>query len=523
MIGSRLKQVKLATVHAPDVVMIRIPAVLVALVGLGGLVRAAPLQDSRIGGLALAGPASQHSASVFYNPAAASLLSGHHLYLDGTLRLGLGEAALRPIDPQTGAPLNQPNRPPQDLREIFPQMFLALSSNLGFDPLTLSLTIHTPQAQRYSLLRGEEGPLFDPAAQGPTRYHSVELTQFHLFVSPAISYRVHHKVALGVALNYAYVLTDIGFVRDAALDGGRTRDAGEQLALDDCAGSPCNYGSDAAAEAVRVKGTGWGVGFSAGVLVRPLPSLDVGLGYVSPPMRRRRSMVAEGDAWVRRSAAGFQNALQDPQLETGVVRDLQGRGQVSYSMPDMVHLGAVWRTSPQLLLDLQLRWINFSAYELVDIRLTGTQLRARPQVVDRIVQHRGFQDVYSVQLGAAWRVVSSLQLQGAAMLETSAVPEEAVSAAALDSIKLDAFVALRWSIGQRLSLSAGYGLVLMPALTVSRSVFSPSDAVSCVEARYDMDLPACRRAAAGQAVASAAGTYNLTQHRFGMSVAYDIW
>ena len=112
-----------------------------------------PLLESRIGGLSLVGPATAHPASVFYNPATLSLLPGHHAFLDGTYRLGIGSAARRQTIAETGAPADGSSAQ-QDLREQFPQLFLGLSSDLGSETVVVSVTLHTPYAYRYSYLRG---------------------------------------------------------------------------------------------------------------------------------------------------------------------------------------------------------------------------------------------------------------------------------------------------------------------------------------------------------------------------------
>jgi hypothetical protein len=499
--------------------------VLLCLLGADGRgAQAAPLLESRVGGLALVGPALDHPASVFYNPSALSLLPGTHLYLDGTFRLGWGSVALQPTDPSTGAPLLGPRQPAQDLREMFPHLFVQASSDLGFDSVVVGLTVHTPYSSRFSYRVGDSTDIFDPAAQGPARYHAVDLTMYSLFVTPSASFRIIDQLSIGFSFSYAFVATDFGFARDAAPEGGLFRDAGEAVALDDCGkGAPCGYGSNAAAEAVRIRGQANALAFSVGVLVRPHPRLDIGAAYHSRVVGWGESNIpSRGDAWVRRSQASVDNAAQMG-LTGEPKRDLTGRGTITYSLPDMVNLGASWRFTPRLLLDLQLRWINFSAHDVLDVRLTGTEFRDQPQIPDRLVHFRGFQDVFAVQLGAGYQLTPRLLLQGASMVETAAVPAPAVSPAAVDNVKVDSFVAARVLLGRGFSLHAGYGLVVMPPREIQSSLFSPGDVVSCVEARYNIDLPDCRRVAGGQGLPPTAGRYALAVHRFGLGLAYDLW
>jgi long-subunit fatty acid transport protein len=481
----------------------------------------APLLDSRVGGLGLVGPAIAHPASVFYNPAALVLLPPRDLglYLDGTLRYAGGSIALRSTDRATGAPLQDSVAARQDLQEALPQFFLAIYSTLGTDSIVASISLHTPFLTSTSFLRDSAVRPFDGAAQGPARYHAVDLTLLHLFATASFAIRLADVFSFGGSVSYVFGFLDFGFARDVASEGGTTRDRGEYAALDDCGnGSPCGYGSDAAAEAVRVRGTANAVGYSFGAVGRPHPRVTIGLGYVSRVVAN-----LAGDAWVYRAQGVFDNAKQDSALSSSVQRDPQGRAAVSYSLPDMVHLGVSWQTTPKLLLALQFHWIDFSLHRVLDIRLTGTQLRSQPEVPDRVVQYRGFQDVYGVELGAEYQLRPSLGLQVGSLVETSAVPTEAVSPKSIDGVTVDSFVALRFKMSRGWTIRAGYGLVLMPQVTVQSSVFSPSDMVSCVEAHYDVDLPECKRAAGGQGLASAAGSYRLMTHRLGLSLGYELW
>jgi long-subunit fatty acid transport protein len=470
--------------------------------------RSAPLADSRVGGLALVGPAIAHPASVFYNPATLALLPGHHVFFDGTLRMGVGSA-----ERQTS----------QDMRELFPQLMFTASTDFRSDSVALSVTLHTPYSTRFSFLRGpEEGRLFDPAAQGPGRYQVVEMTMYHLFVTPAASFRITDELIFGVSFSYVFGMIDFAFVRDGALAGGAHRETGEYVALDDCGnGGTCGYEAAAAAEAVRVRGTSNGVAFSLGLLARPHRAVLLGASYSR--IGFSGGTQASGDAWVRRSAATMSNAGKDPDVSGDLRRDLVGRGTINYALPDSVHFGVSWQTTARLLLSLQFHWLSFSQHGALDIRLTGTQFRDPPSVPDRLVQYRGFQDVYGVQLGAGLQIAKHVQLQAASMVQTSAVPSEAVSAAAIDSTKVDSLVGVTWSMGRSFTLRAGYGLVVMPSVKVDASVYSPVDMVTCVDGHYDVELPECKRAAAGRGLSSAAGQYSLMTHRVGLSLSYDIW
>ncbi len=498
------------------VCLVQITACLVQIMAWApGAALAAPLVDSRVGGLGLIGPSSTHPASVFYNPAAMILQKGHRVFFNGTMRLGTGYSDRRPIDINTGQPLPSGSQGRQSFTELFPQFFLGLSSDFDSEVAVLSITLHTPFAYQYSLLEQGEDRFFNPALQGPARYHVVDQNFYHIFLTTTGSFRIAEEISFGVSVSYVHGRHNFSFVRDAALEGGSARGPGDTVALDDCGdGARCGYESNAAAEAIRVLGHSDDIAFFAGILLQLHPSLDLGLSYAS----RLANVISNGDAWIRRSTASMANAGQDPELT--VLQDLTGRGTLGYQLPDRVNFGATYRPHPKWLLNFQLHWINFSVFNKLDIRLTGPQFRQTPQIPDRIVHYRGFQDVIALQFGAGHQLTPTLQLQGAVMLETAAAPEKANSPALIDNTKVDAFVAAQWDFTRNLTLHGGYGLVLMPNVTVSESTFSPGEMVTCVDNSYNVDLQECQLAARGHGLPSTVGSYSMIVHRFALGLTY---
>ena len=73
------------------------------------------------------------------------------------------------------------------------------------------------------------------------------------------------------------------------------------------------------------------------------------------------------------------------------------------------------------------------------------------------------------------------------------------------------------------SLRLGYGIVLLPPLSVESSTFDPSVIAECVDSRYNVDIEQCRRAAAGHGLASTTGSYLLVHQRMSLALALDLW
>ena len=97
-------------------------------------------------------------------------------------------------------------------------------------------------------------------------------------------------------------------------------------------------------------------------------------------------------------------------------------------------------------------------------------------------------------------------------METSAVPEASVSAAAVDGLKFEPALATEFTLGRHVRIAAGYALTWMVPVTVGTSVFNPAAAAACAQAADDLSSPACQARSAGQARPSAAGSYKMLRH-----------
>jgi long-subunit fatty acid transport protein len=306
------------------------------------------------------------------------------------------------------------------------------------------------------------------------------------------------------------------------LRGGRTRDAGEPLALDACDGAPCGYGADAAAEAIRVTGSSTGVAMGAGILVRPHPDVTLGLGFQSGVFVGLGSSNAEGEAHVRRAAAAVRNAAADGATDPAP-RDAHGRAMIAYALPHAFALGAAWRAGHGWTFETHLRWTMHSLEDRIDVRLTGPELRDAPSIPDHVVLYQGLQDTFAAQLGASRQLTARLALQAAALVESPALPAEALSPRTIDGWKLDALLALRWKISRLFTAQLGYGILWVPPRTASASAFAPANMVECVESHFDVARAVCQAAEQGRGTASAAGRYSLALHRISASFAVDVW
>src|SRR5262249_31744070 len=123
-------------------------------------------------------------------------------------------------------------------------------------------------------------PLVDISEFGdsPVRYHAM-FHRFYMFEqSAAAAFKISGRFYIGAGANFAEAWLDYKFARDAALQGG------SQLVAQPnglCNGMPCGFENPLARQVMRLRAFNWGIGFSVGILPRPVDRLWIGLSYIS--------------------------------------------------------------------------------------------------------------------------------------------------------------------------------------------------------------------------------------------------
>jgi hypothetical protein len=194
-------------------------------------------------------------------------------------------------------------------------------------------------------------------------------------------------------------------------------------------------------------------------------------------------------------------------------------GDVAYRLPDVVIGGVTWHLRPGLQLDVMARWIWTHLHDRIDIRLVGPTLDAAglPQ---HIVLYRGFHDVVDTRARIAYWYRERLRVGAELRVENGAVDNDAINAAAVDGFQLEPVVLAELRLGRRFWLGAGYGITIMPSVTVTNSIFKPTyppNASTCATFNGDLANPACQALANGTARPTAAGTYTSLVQDFGFT------
>jgi hypothetical protein len=191
-------------------------------------------------------------------------------------------------------------------------------------------------------------------------------------------------------------------------------------------------------------------------------------------------------------------------------------GDLTYQLPDVFIAGGTWHLRPGLELNVMARWIRTHVHDRIDIRLVGPTLEDQ-RLPQHIVLHRGFHDVVDTRARIAYWWRERLRIGGELRVENGGVDHDSVNAAAVDGFQIEPVILAELRLNRRFWLGAGYGLTIMPSVTVTHSTFDPTAAGACATDNGNLDNPACQKRANGTARPSANGTYTNLVQDFGLT------
>ncbi len=475
---------------------------LLALVALLTLVPSAaqgwPLLPARPVPNAIAGPADAHPAAIFYNPAALGPLRGVHLWFDAGGRIQLGEIRR---DEGEGAGAGQSTA----ITSPAIDGFVGATWDLFTDRVTLGIGVVSPFNE-----------LTQYPSRSATRYQAIWQRGATLEEIVAVGVRLSSRLYIGTSANFAESWIDYRYARDLAPAGGG---AGIDQPSGLCGGSACGLENPAATQDVRLRGFGWGIGFSVGVLARPVDRIWLALSYVSHVFDPFR-----GVDLPLGSDTGASVSRAPGSADPGCGAACTGRSLVSALVPDIITFAIRVEATPRLEVEGTTRWVHYGARNALDVYMQGGTLdriaKADPAaaVPAQVRFDRGWHDAYS--LGASLRVKLSdtLRVSPSVIYESSAVETEKVSAANLEAEKLDLAFTLEWRPRPHLIVGAHLGGTAY-FLGHAGEAFDPRAEASCVDAKFA--LPACQKRIDGDALPSAAGRYTMGTLHAGFALGME--
>jgi long-subunit fatty acid transport protein len=488
-----------------------ISAAIVSLLTVTGPASAAPLDEPFVGGLSFTGPTSANLGAVYWNPAALGLVRGFQLMVAGSGRLSTIDVNRTPIDPMTGAPdLNGMPAGSAQARDLTypsplgPNSYFALSTDFGGDRFTIGFATYMPYLQRVNFPLQRNG-------DEPTRYQVLTLDLRNVALVPALSIRFGGDFRVGFAPGFLFSTGHLSFR--------------EPIPLECMPGVRCDAEDPRAAARYDIA-SGYGFGESkfsltlgAGIYYRRR-AVEIGVAYQSRPL---------GSDVAGVEVAGQRSTVVAPPLDPmgggvlGCPNGQAGRcvfGDISYRLPDVWIAGATWRLRPGLELTAMVRWLRLSVHDRIDVRMSGPPLdQGNRNLPQHVVLYRGFKDVWDTRVRVSYWWRERIRVGAMLRLETSAVDDNAVNAAAVDGLKLQPVGLIEIRILRQLWLGGGYGVTFMRAVDVTSSVFEPRFATECAgPPANNLASEACQARDAGRARPTAAGHYTSRTHDFGLTM-----
>jgi long-subunit fatty acid transport protein len=441
-----------------------------------------PLIDSHLGGAVFVGPTAPSVTAIYWNPAAASLMKGFHLFLGGGLRASYTTLQRDTISSSDGEP--DPNG---DLSfgsangaSFAPSGFAGFVWDLGVDRVTLGVALSTPYAD--SAPNGEDKGVGYHALGG--FFYGTELTV-------STSFRVNSMLAIGGGLTFLISHVELQFLRD--------------MALQNCTVRPCNVENPANAQRFDISTPfdfnpfSTSLKFNVGMLVHYADWI-FGASFTSPVTEQK-----EADATI---------------TTPGIALPAQEGTRVTFRLPILFDVGARRRIFGNTDLVINGRFIGLSAHQVWDLRFFGKDL-AQNQVPEWIQRFRGLSDVYRLEVGLEGQPTDPIRLGARLAFETSAVPAGSVAWDQVDAPKLELAGGAQIHIAGGWSLALGLVLTGMLPISTSPADFTPSAAIACNAS--GMDLDTCATVRDGQAIPTNSGTYTRLTSALTVGFAYDIW
>jgi long-subunit fatty acid transport protein len=457
-----------------------------------------PLLSPRPVPSAISGPSDPHPSAAFFNPAALGPLRGVHLWFDAGARAQLGT-----YQRDAGAAAQAGQSVPITSPAV--DGFFGATWDVFTDRIVIGIATLSPFNELTQYRQGS-------AAQ----YQAIWQRGATLEEIFAVGIRVSSRFYVGASANFAQSWIDYRFMRDTATAAGS---AGVDQASARCGGMPCGLENPLAAQDTTVRGFGWGIGFSVGILARPVDRVWLALSYIShvfDPFNGVDLPLGSDDG------ARIVGAPGSP--DPGCGGPCVGRSRVTTYVPDILYFGIRVEATPRIEIEGTTRWVHYGARHALDVYMQGNAIdrlgAADPSgtVPSQIRIDRGWQDTVSLGASVRARIGEKLRLSPSLIYESNAVPAAFVSPANLEGHKLDLALTLEWRPRAHLTVGAHIGATAY-LLSHGGEAYDPRAESSCVDANYALD--ACQKRVEGSALPSAAGRYTMGAVHAGFALGMD--
>ncbi|MBW2733057.1 MAG: outer membrane protein transport protein [Deltaproteobacteria bacterium] len=400
-------------------------------------------------GTIFSSPTTGDAASVYWNPAAMTLLKGHHLML-----FGGGSPIWATYQRDVPSPHDGLIAPKADIFMVAPSATIAGVTDAGLDRFRFGFAVSAPLVAGASWKRTYDG------RPSPTRYFVEDGYEVTIISQLAAALRINRYLSIGVGLDLYTTLTKFTFEMDFA----------SQINHLACSADPssCRVDSPLARENPAYdahgynRGVGWSVGLTAGLLITPTPWLRFGVGLHTGGGDVGYNVTLFLD--VPPAARDFL-ARSFPSI---TLPPLEAEFEAVLHIPMIINVGMAIEPFHRLELGLDLEWINESETGLILANLLDDRSGG---LIHDIVLVKGKRDYWQTALHARYELTERWHLGGRLEYRPSTRAEEWISPVSVDFSRVGAHFGARWQVLPYLALSLEYSHFFLFDVTVKNTRF----------------------------------------------------
>jgi long-chain fatty acid transport protein len=326
-------------------------------------------------------------ASVFFNPGAVS-----HLEKNG-VSVGISPTIANSTFESSGSQSQARSNSPVSTPFTGYAVFGAEESKFKF-----GLGVYTPFG---STMKWEDG--------WAGRFQLTKLQLFSVFIQPTVSFKISDKVGIGAG--FVYGVGKIDLRRD--------------LPVVDSDG---NYGS------AKLTGNASGVGFNAGIYLKPIEKLSIGITYRSQVNMKVNSGNAEFTV-PQSLSSNFPN----------------GKFTSSLPLPQVISIGVGVTPIEKLLITADVNFIGWSSYKTLEFDYENNT-----SSLQDTKSERNYKDTYSFRLGGQYDVKENFRVRAGIAYQLTPVQDGYVTPEVPDANKISYTAGIGYKFADKLTVDASF-------------------------------------------------------------------
>ena len=266
------------------------------------------------------------------------------------------------------------------------------------------------------------------------------------YFNPSVGYKINDQLSVGLGMSYVYgsVSMSRGIPFSSTLNG-----------------------------TMNLDGTGNGFNINFGAIYKPIEGLSVGLSY-----RFKTNIDFSGDVKFTDIPTAYKTIFPG------------GTGKATLPMPGNLYIGAAYELTPELTIEGDLQFVQWSAYKELKIEITPVTIMQGTNIAVK-----NWDDTYLLHGGLEYKCDADLTLRGGLVLDLTPQPPSKVEPMLPDADRIDITCGVGYKVNEKISVDLSYMLVLF------------ADRISYYTAPVKLHT-------------DMTGTYKSTAHLFGVDVSY---